>query len=70
VVGPDSTPVLFATAAGPTKQSGIDEVVEFTKYEWVFRYPGNVEEPSAVEAAAVLQAVRGFVEAMIIRLPE
>lgn len=47
-----------------------DEAVEFTKYEWRFRYPGNVDEPSVVEAAAVLQKVRGFGEAMIIRLPE
>jgi HEPN domain-containing protein len=47
----------------------IDEVVEFTKYEWMFRYPGNVDEPSVVEAAAVLQKVREFVEAMMIRLP-
>ncbi len=28
----------------------IDEVVEFTKYAWLFRYPGDVEEPSVGEA--------------------
>ena len=53
-----------------TLEKFIDEVVEFTKYEWMFRYPGSADEPSVVEAAEVLQKVRGFVEAMIIRLPE
>jgi HEPN domain-containing protein len=48
----------------------IDEVVEYTKYAWMFRYPGDVEEPSVVEAVTVLHRVRGFVEAMTIRLPQ
>jgi HEPN domain-containing protein len=48
----------------------IDEVVEFTKYAWMFRYPGDVEEPSVAEAGAVLHRVRAFVEAMTIRLPK
>ncbi|MBZ5619659.1 MAG: HEPN domain-containing protein [Acidobacteriia bacterium] len=48
----------------------VDEVVEFTKYAWMFRYPGDVEVPSVVETVAVLHRVRDFVEAMLIRLPE
>ena len=48
----------------------IDDVVEFTKYAWMFRYPGDVEEPSVVEAVAVLQRVRTFVDAISIRLPK
>jgi hypothetical protein len=38
----------------PTLEPLIDEVVEFTKYAWMFRYPGDVDEPSATDAAAVL----------------
>jgi HEPN domain-containing protein len=48
----------------------IDKVVEFTKYAWIFRYPGDVEEPSVIEAAAVLHKARAFVEALLARLPE
>src|SRR5260370_29332305 len=47
----------------------IEEVVEFTKYAWLFRYPGDVEEPSVGEAVTVLHRVRVFVEAVTIRLP-
>jgi hypothetical protein len=45
----------------------IDEVVEFTKYAWMFRYPGEVQEPSMAEAGAVLHKVRAFVETLMIR---
>lgn len=48
----------------------IDEVVELTKYAWIFRYPGEVDEPSIVEAVAVLHRVRAFVSAMRTRFPE
>src|ERR1019366_4026668 len=48
----------------------IEEVVEFTKYAWMFRYPGGVEEPSLVEAVGVLHQACGFVEAMGSRLPK
>jgi HEPN domain-containing protein len=53
-----------------TLEALIDGVVEFTKYAWMFRYPGDVDEASAVEAVAVLHRVRAFVEAIMIRLPE
>jgi hypothetical protein len=43
--------------------------VEFTKYAWMFRYPGDVDEPSATDAAAALHKVRTFVEALLARLP-
>ena len=48
----------------------IDEVVEFTKYAWMFRYPGDIEEPSVAEAVAALHRAMAFVEAMTIRLPK
>jgi hypothetical protein len=43
----------------------VDDVVEFTKYVWLFRYPGDVEEPSALEAGAVPHRVQALVEAVI-----
>jgi hypothetical protein len=36
----------------------------------MFRYPGDIDEASVVEAVAVLHRVRAFVEAIMIRLPE
>lgn len=53
-----------------TLEPFIDEVVEFTKYAWIFRYPGDVDEASVVEAVGVLRKVRGFVEAVMTRLPD
>ena len=48
----------------------VDAVVEFTKYAWMFRYPGDVDEPSATDAAAVLHKARAFVDALLDRLPQ
>jgi len=54
----------------PRLEQRIDEVVEFTKYAWLFRYPGDVYEPSLADAAATLNKVRGFVEALLAQLPD
>jgi HEPN domain-containing protein len=54
----------------PTLEPLIDEVVEFTKYAWMFRYPCDADEPSVTDAAEVLHKVRVFVEALLTRLPE
>ena len=48
----------------------IEEVVEFTKYAWIFRYPGEADEPTVVEAVAVLHRAGAFVEAILMRLPQ
>lgn len=48
----------------------IDQVVELTKYAWMFRYPGEETEPSLTEALEVSYRVRAFVEAIMSRLPE
>jgi HEPN domain-containing protein len=48
----------------------IDEIVELTKYAWIFRYPGEVDQPSVAEAVAVLDRVRAFVDVMRIPFPE
>lgn len=47
-----------AVEVDPTLDPLIDEVVGFTKYAWMFRYPGDVEEPSVTDAAEVLHKVR------------
>jgi HEPN domain-containing protein len=59
-----------AVELDPTLEPLIDEVVEFTKYAWMFRYPGDVDEPSVTDAAAVLHKAQAFVEALLARLPE
>lgn len=47
----------------------VHEVVEFTKYAWMFRYPGDVDEPAIFEAVAVMDRARTFVEAIRTRVP-
>jgi hypothetical protein len=59
-----------AVGLDQTLEPLIDEIVELTKYAWIFRYPGEVDEPSVVEAVGVLQKVREFVDAMSARFPE
>ena len=53
----------------PTLETQIEAVVEFTKYAWMFRYPGEIDEPTAEEAAEALRTVRVFVAAIQNRLP-
>jgi HEPN domain-containing protein len=48
----------------------IEQVVELTKYAWMFRYPGDVPDPSATEAAETYNRAQAFVEALMARLPE
>jgi HEPN domain-containing protein len=59
-----------AVGLDQTLEPLIDEVVELTKYAWIFRYPGEVDEPSLVEAVAVLHRVRAFVGEMRVRSPK
>jgi HEPN domain-containing protein len=59
-----------AVGVDRTLEPLIDEIVELTKYAWIFRYPGEVDEPSVVEAVEVLHKVRGFIDAMTSRFPE
>jgi len=59
-----------ACALDPTLDPLVDDVVEFTKYAWIFRYPGDQDERVVTDAAAVLNKVRTFVEALLARLPE
>jgi HEPN domain-containing protein len=59
-----------AVGLDQTLESLVSEVVELTKYAWIFRYPGEADEPSAIDAGAVLRKVRAFVGAVKGRLSE
>ena len=59
-----------AVGLDQTLEPLIDEIIELTKYAWIFRYPGEVDEPSVAEAVEVLHKVREFVDAMSSRFPE
>lgn len=46
------------------------EGARLTVFAWVFRYPGESEEPSLEEARAELALARAIFEAVLARLPE
>ena len=48
----------------------VDRAVPLTAYAWKFRYPGELEEPSVVEAEEALAVAREVYEAVLSRLPE
>lgn len=43
---------------------------DLTPFAWVFRYPGDEEEPTREEAAEALALARDVYEAILARLPE
>ncbi len=45
-------------------------VAQLTVFAWLFRYPGEVEEPSLEEARGDLALAREVYEAVLARLPE
>jgi len=59
-----------AAGLDQTLEPLIEEVVELTKYAWIFRYPGEVDEPSVAETVVVLHRVQTFVDALRIRIPD
>jgi HEPN domain-containing protein len=59
-----------AIAIDPTLDPVIEQVVELTKYAWLFRYPGNPMEPSVDEATQGLRLAQEFVQAVLARLPD
>ena len=42
---------------------------DLTPFAWVFRYPGELEEPAPTEAAEALELARAVYEAVLARLP-
>jgi HEPN domain-containing protein len=47
-----------------------EQAEQLTPFAWVFRYPGEPEEPSLDEAQEALAAARRAYEAVLARLPE
>jgi HEPN domain-containing protein len=43
---------------------------DLSLFAWIFRYPGELEEPAADEAEAALGQAREVYEAVLARLPE
>lgn len=54
----------------PLLQPAIDRAVPLTEYAWKFRYPGEIDEPTAEEAKEALTIARGLYETVLSRLPE
>lgn len=46
------------------------QAARLTVFAWLFRYPGESEEPSIEEARAELAVARAVFEAVLARLPE
>ena len=59
-----------AVQLDPSMERIVEEIVDLTKYAWLFRYPGDPVEPTAEEAADVLRRAREAVEEIIARLPD
>ncbi len=59
-----------AVELDPTLESLIEQIVELTKYAWIFRYPGDPVQPSAEEAGDVLLRARKFIADLLARLPD
>ena len=47
----------------------MDKALPLTKYAWMFRYPGEPEEPTREEAEEALALAREVHEAVLLRLP-
>ena len=47
----------------------VDRAVPLTKYAWLFRYPGEPQEPTHEEAENALALGREVHEAILVRLP-
>jgi HEPN domain-containing protein len=54
----------------PALDALIEQIVELTKYAWMFRYPGDAVAPEVAEAQDALLRTRRLVEALLSRLPD
>ena len=63
---------LFHTAAtvDPSLEAVGARAEVLSPFAWVFRYPGETEEPSIQEARAALKLAREAVKAIVARLPD
>ncbi len=54
----------------PTLELLVDKVLPLTKFAWMYRYPGEPEEPARDEAEKALALSRAAYDAILARLPE
>lgn len=54
----------------PTLAALAERAEDLTQFAWIFRYPGEPEEPSREEAEEALSVAREVYEAILARLPE
>lgn len=54
----------------PTLAALAERAEDLTQFAWIFRYPGEPEEPSREEAEEALSVAREVYEAVLARLPE
>lgn len=52
----------------PELESFVEEVVDLSKYAWMFRYPGDPVAPTIEEAAEILLRARRAVEQVALRI--
>lgn len=53
----------------PALAAEVRRAAPLTEYAWKFRYPGDLDEPSAQEAADALSVAPAVFEAVLSRLP-
>jgi HEPN domain-containing protein len=54
----------------PSLRPLVDQAVPLSKYAWMFRYPGEADEPSREQVEQALALAREVHEAVLARLPE
>lgn len=54
----------------PSLKEVVDRAVPLTEYAWRFRYPGEPEEPSPMEAEEALAIAHDLFKTVLSRLPE
>jgi hypothetical protein len=54
----------------PSLRTAVDRSGPLTKYAWLYRYPGDPEEPPLAEAEEALALAREVYEAILARLPQ
>jgi hypothetical protein len=53
----------------PSLEPHIDQIVDLTKYAWMFRYPGDPAGPATDDVADALLRARRVIDQILSRLP-
>ena len=52
----------------PTLDSLVEQIVDLTKFAWLFRYPGDPTEPTVEEATEILLRAEGVVTQLSVKV--